>query len=188
VLYPTGAGEQRQLTHDNIVHGFGRWTPDGKWIVFSGFERDKKARTWIMPAEGGTPQPLTPEGIVLNEVTPDGERVLVRDPERKYFFYPLHSKESPSAVPQLKTDDGVIGWAADGHTLFVREGAQKAWTMRVLRVDLSTGKRQLFKEVEPPDRSGILGLGPIQVTPDGKTYVYGFGRRLSDLYVVEGLK
>ena len=188
VLYPTGAGEQRQLTHDNIVHGFGRWTPDGKWIVFGGFERDKKARTFIMPAEGGPPQPLTPEGIVVYQVTPDGERVLVRDPEGKYFFYPLHGKGSPSAVPQLKTDDGVIGWAADGHTLFVREVAQKTWTMRVLRVDLNTGKRQLFKEVEPPDRSGILGLGPIQVTPDGKTFVYGFTRRLSDLYVVEGLK
>jgi len=26
------------------------------------------------------------------------------------------------------------------------------------------------------------------VTPDGKTYVYGFQRRLSDLYLVEGLK
>src|SRR5436190_1707897 len=45
VLYPTGAGEQKQLTHDNIVHDSGRWTPDGKWIVFSGFEPGKKART-----------------------------------------------------------------------------------------------------------------------------------------------
>jgi len=70
----------------------------------------------------------------------------------------------------------------------VREGAQRSWTLRVLRVDLNTGKRQLFKEVEPPDRSGILALGPIHVTPDGKTYVYGFTRRLSDLYVVEGLR
>jgi hypothetical protein len=188
VLYPTGAGEQKQLTQDNMVHGSGRWTPDGKWIVFSGFEPGKKARTWIMSAEGGKSQPLTPEGIVVNQVTPDGERVLVRDPEGRYFLYPLHGKGSPSAVAQLNSDDGVIGWATDGHTLFVREGAQKTWTMRVLRVDLNTGKRQLFKEVEPPDRSGILALGPIHVTPDGKTYVYGFTRRLSDLYVVEGLR
>lgn len=188
VLYPTGAGEQKQLTQDSIVHGVARWTPDGKWIVFSGFEPGKRARTWIMPAEGGKPQPLTPEAIVVNQVTPDGERVLVRDPEGKYFLYPLHDKGSPSAVAQLNPDDGVIGWASDGHTLFVREGSQRGWMLRVLRVDLNTGKRQLFKEVEPPDRSGILGLGPIQVTPDGKTYVYGFTRRLSDLYVVEGLR
>jgi len=188
VLYPTGAGEQKQLTHDNIVHGSGRWTPDGKWIVFSGFEPDKKARTWIMPAEGGTPKPITPEGTVGTQVTPDGERVLVKDPEDKYFLYPLRGKGSASGVPQLKTDDGVIALAADGHTLFVREAVLNAWTMRVVSVDINTGKRQLFKEIEPPDRAGVLALGPVHITPDGKTYVYGFTRRLSDLHVVEGLR
>jgi hypothetical protein len=121
-------------------------------------------------------------------VTPDGERVLVRDPEGKHFLYPLHGTGSPSAVPQLKADDAVIAWANDGHTLFVREAAQNIWTMRVVSIDLNTGKRQLFKEIEPPDRAGVLSLGPIHITPDGKTYVYGFTRRLSDLHVVEGLR
>jgi hypothetical protein len=46
----------------------------------------------------------------------------------------------------------------------------------------------LFKEIEPPDRAGVLALGPVHITPDGKTYVYGFTRRLSDLHVVEGLR
>lgn len=188
ILYPTGAGEQRQLTHDNIVHDAARWTPDGKWIVFGGFEPGKKARTWIMPAEGGTAQAVTPEGILGNQATPDNERVLVRDPEGKYSLYPLHGHGAPAPIPQLKTDDFAIGWGADGQTLFVREAAQESWIMRVVKVNLSTAKRELFKEVEPPDRSGILGLGPIQITPDGKTYVYGFTRRLSDLYVVEGLR
>src|SRR6266852_8771733 len=96
-------------------------TSKRKWIVFGGFEPGKKARTWIMPAEGGTPKPITPEGIVGSQVTPDGERVLVNDLEGKYFLYPLQGNGSPSAVPQLKADDGVIALAADGHTLFVRE-------------------------------------------------------------------
>ena len=187
ILYPTGAGEEKQLTRDNLVHGSGRWTPDGKWIVFDGFEPDKKARTWIMPAEGGNPKPVTPEGFVGDQVTPDGERVLVKDPEGKYFFYPLRGNGSPSAVPTLKTDDGVLALSADGRTLFVREAVQNTWTMRLVSIELSTGKRQLLKEVEPPDRGGVLGLGPVQITPDGKTYVFGFTRRLSDLHVVEGL-
>jgi hypothetical protein len=70
----------------------------------------------------------------------------------------------------------------------VREAAQQLWTMRVVRVDLNTGKRELFKEIEPADRSGMLSLNPIHITPDGQTYVYGFTRRLSDLHVVEGLR
>lgn len=112
----------------------------------------------------------------------------MNDQEGKYFLYPLHGTGSPSAVPPLKADDGVIAWAADGHTLFVRETAQNIWTMRVVSIDLNTGKRQLFKEIEPPDRAGVLSLGLIQITPDGRTYVYGFTRRLSDLHVVEGLR
>jgi len=188
VLYPTGAGEQKQLTHDNLVHGSGRWTPDGKWIVFDGFEPNKKARNWIMPADGGDPKPVTPEGIVGNQVTPDGERLLARDPEGKYFLYPLHGNGSPTTVSTIKPDDGVVALATDGHTVFAREAVQNAWTMRVVTIDLSTGKRQLFKEIEPPDRAGVLGLGPVQITPDGKTYVFGFTRRLSDLHVVDGLR
>jgi hypothetical protein len=40
----------------------------------------------------------------------------------------------------------------------------------------------------PLDNAGVQHIGPIRITPDGKNYVYGFQRRLSDLYLVEGLK
>ena len=36
---------------------------------------------------------MTPEGIVGDQVTPDGERLLARDPEGKYFLYPLHGNQ-----------------------------------------------------------------------------------------------
>ncbi len=31
-------------------------------------------------------------------------------------------------------------------------------------------------------------IGPILITPDGKTCVFGYHRMLADLYLVEGLK
>jgi hypothetical protein len=40
----------------------------------------------------------------------------------------------------------------------------------------------------PSDSAGVRSINPIVMTPDGKTYVYGYHRILSDLYVVEGLK
>jgi hypothetical protein len=40
----------------------------------------------------------------------------------------------------------------------------------------------------PVDPAGIETIGPILIIPDGKTYVYGYHRTLSDLYLVEGLK
>ena len=40
----------------------------------------------------------------------------------------------------------------------------------------------------PADGSGIVDIAPIITTPDGASYVYGFQRTLSDLYLVDGLK
>jgi hypothetical protein len=38
------------------------------------------------------------------------------------------------------------------------------------------------------DPAGVETIGPILLTPDGKTCVYGYQRTLSDLYLVEGLQ
>jgi hypothetical protein len=59
---------------------------------------------------------------------------------------------------------------------------------RVYRFDVATGKKTAHKQIIPVDTTGVSTIGPIQVTPDGKTYVYGFHRTLGDLYLVEGLK
>jgi hypothetical protein len=40
----------------------------------------------------------------------------------------------------------------------------------------------------PSDPAGVGLIGPILMTTDAKTYVYGYHRALSDLYLVEGLK
>ncbi len=58
---------------------------------------------------------------------------------------------------------------------------------KIYRLDISTGKL-LWKQLMPPDPAGIAPLDPILITPDGESYVYGFNRTLSDLYLVEGLK
>jgi hypothetical protein len=54
---------------------------------------------------------------------------------------------------------------------------------RVEIFDIATGKRTLWKELVPPDPAGILAIGPILITPDGKSYVYSYRRTLEDLYL-----
>ena len=39
-----------------------------------------------------------------------------------------------------------------------------------------------------PDTSGVTDISTIMVTPDGKFYVYEYGRTLSDLYLVNDVK
>jgi hypothetical protein len=45
-----------------------------------------------------------------------------------------------------------------------------------------------MEQLMPGDPAGVETIGPILLTPDGKTCVYGYHRTLSDLYLVEGLK
>ena len=45
-----------------------------------------------------------------------------------------------------------------------------------------------WKELAPTDPAGVRAIGPVHLTPDGKSYVYSFGSTLGDLYLAEGLK
>jgi hypothetical protein len=55
-------------------------------------------------------------------------------------------------------------------------------------LDVATGRTELFCSVEPADRAGVLAVGPIRMTPDGKTIAFSFRRSLSDLIRVDGLR
>jgi hypothetical protein len=54
-------------------------------------------------------------------------------------------------------------------------------------VDVATGRRELWRELGPSDRGGILGIRPL-LTRDAKAYVYTYNRLLSDLFEVRGLR
>ena len=58
----------------------------------------------------------------------------------------------------------------------------------VYRLNLATGQKTLLKELVPPDPAGIDHVAPVLIALDGKSYIYGYNRNLSDLYLVEGLK
>jgi hypothetical protein len=59
--------------------------------------------------------------------------------------------------------------------------------MKVFRLDLTTGRKELLKELVPFDTAGMRTFPQIFITPDGKWYIYSLRRYLSDLYLVEGL-
>jgi hypothetical protein len=88
-------------------------------------------------------------------------------------------------IPGIEDKDVPIQWAADGKSLFLAQYGNPA---KVFRLEIATGKRAPWKELVPADPSGVGGIGPIHITPDGKSYVYSVYRDLSDLYLVSGLK
>ena len=55
---PVNGGVARKLTTDIGYESFPRFSPDGKWIAFTG-QYDGNTEVYLMPAEGGVPKRLT---------------------------------------------------------------------------------------------------------------------------------
>jgi serine/threonine protein kinase/Tol biopolymer transport system component len=186
-LLPTGAGEAQTLTNDAINHQWARWFPDGKRFVFSGNEPGKGVRLYAQDVSGGTPKAISTEGVdaAAFAVSPDGQQVVGIGPDGKGYLYPAAGGD-PRLVNGMEPGDIPVNWSTDGHSIYLyRTGEVPA---KVYRVELATGKKTVWKQIAPLDPTGVSTIGPIQMTPDGKTYVYGFHRTLGDLYLVEGLK
>ena len=186
ILLPTGVGEAKPLTRDSINHLWGHWLPDGKRLVFSGNEAGHGFRLYVESPEEGKPRPISPEGVDPTFViSPKGDLAASVGPDHKIYLYPVAGGE-PVPVSGNTGDEAPTGWSADGRSLYVfRFGEIPA---KVFELELSTGKRKLWKELVPADAAGIDTIRGITITPDAKAYIYGYIRTLSDLYVVEGLK
>jgi Tol biopolymer transport system component/predicted Ser/Thr protein kinase len=186
ILLPTGVGEAKPLTHDSINHLNVRWLPDGKQLVFSGNEAGHGFRLYVESPGEGKPRPISPEGVnPAVVISPKGDFAASVGPDHKIYLYPITGGE-PVPVSGAEPDEQPTGWSEDGRFLYLfRFGEIPA---KVVELELSTGKRKLWKELVPADAAGIDTIRAITITPDAKAYVYGYIRTLSDLYVVEGLK
>jgi eukaryotic-like serine/threonine-protein kinase len=186
-LLPTGAGTIKKLDRGSIEqyrHSL-HWMPDGKQIVFSGNEAGHLARCFIQNVDGGKPRPLTPEGVSGCHVSPDGQLITGTNPlEKSIKLYPLNGGPGRS-IPGLLPGE-TISWTSDPH--YVYASSEKMAPVKIYRLNIENGQRQLFKELNPSDETGLCDLTNILFSPNGKAYVYGYTRLLSEIYLVNGLK
>ncbi len=187
-LLPTGAGEPRVVPAGGLVVQAAAWFPDGKRILLSASDTAGGAsRLHLLENPDAKPRALSPPGYraLSRSVSPDGKLATVVGPDRRRYLYPLGGGE-PVPIAGLEPGEDPVGWTADGRSLYVfRRGEYPG---KVYRLDAATGKRELWKELTPPDPAGISSLSPPAVATDGKTYVYSYNRILSDLFLAEGVK
>jgi len=101
----------------------------------------------------------------------------------KASLYPLAGSE-PRPVAGLEAGDWPIQWSEDGRFLYVHKrggNPNKVW-----RLDPESGQKQPWLEIKPGEP--VTGLPVLLLTRDGKSYIYGATRVLSELYLVEGLR
>ncbi len=186
-LLPTGAGEPRDLTKDNINHSWAHWFPDGKRILFTADEPGKGVRFYVYDLASGKSQAISQEGVngTSFAISPDSQQVAAIGPDKKGYLYPAAGGD-PRPIPGLNPVEQPITFSADGRALYIYQPGELP--ARVYHLDVQTGQRTLWKELMPYDPAGVENIGPILMTPDAKTCIFGYHRMLADLYLVEGLK
>jgi dipeptidyl aminopeptidase/acylaminoacyl peptidase len=188
LLLPTGPGSARTLSGGAITQlREGTWLPDGKRILFTAIEESRGARAYVQDVETGSMHAVTPEGARMPEkaASPDGKSVLALL-GGKWFFFPIEAGET-RPMPFLKDGDDPRQWSTDGRFLYVaRNGAAPA--LQIERLNIANGERTPWKTLVPYDPVGIESLETVVITPDGTGYCYTYARRLTELYLVDGLK
>ncbi|HXR17141.1 MAG TPA: WD40 repeat domain-containing protein, partial [Terriglobales bacterium] len=186
-LLTTGAGEAKDLTKGSINHSWAHWFPDGKRILVSGNEPGKGVKLYVSDLTSGKSQAITPEGVngTAFVISPDAQSVAGIGPDQKGYLYPVGGGE-PRAIAGLDSGEQPITFSSDSRSLYVYQPGELP--ARVYRLDLQTGQRTLWRQLMPSDPAGVETIGPILMTPDAKTCVFGYHRMLADLYLVEGLK
>ncbi len=192
VLLPTGPGAPRKVPIEGIQPLLVRFLGDGTRIAIFHGKSDEPPLLSVVGLEGGRPTPVPVSGVNGNTgvaFSPDGRSVAYVSTELKIMVAPIDGKSPARTVPgePLRSDESLSSWSGDGRSLVVQTGPEIP--ARLFRVDLETGQRTLWKEVQPADRSGLIAIERIRLTPDGSTVAYSTLRAVtSDLYVVEGLR
>ncbi|HEY7112018.1 MAG TPA: protein kinase [Thermoanaerobaculia bacterium] len=190
-LLPTGTGEHRDIAIPGVsVEQAAAWFPDGQRILFAGSESGHGDRLYVQSIEGGSPKAITTEGIVSAlpgfAVSPDGKWVAAIGGDHKAMLFPADGAGAPRPLPALDEKEFPIRFSPDGRSLYLwKRGDVPA---RVTKIDIETGKREVWKNLIPADPAGVERISNVVVTADGKGYAYCYARLLSDLFVVEGLK
>ncbi|MFI4978447.1 MAG: protein kinase [Solirubrobacterales bacterium] len=189
-LLPTGTGDPRELPLPGLgAEQAAGWFADSKRILYAASEPGHGVRLYVQDIDGGKPQPITPEGILTAlpgfAVSPDGKFVAAVGPEQKGAIFPAEGGEA-RPLSGLLPGEFPLRYSPDGRALYVwKRGDLPA---RISKIDLETGKRDVWKDLLPTDPAGVERISNVLVTPDAKGYAYCYARLLSDLFVVEGLK
>jgi tricorn protease len=164
-IAPRQGGAARRLTSAPGDELYAKFSPDGKWIAFTG-QYDGNPDVYVISAEGGQPKRLTfhPSNDIVLGWTPDGKNILFRSDRfneplgrstRLYLISPQGGSPTPLPVPR----GDLTSFSPDGTKIAYLETAQEfrtwkryrgGWSLSIAIYDL---KKNTYEEL--PKTAGM---------------------------------
>ncbi len=169
--------------------GYAHLHPDGLHVLATLTVKGKDH--WVLlNRRGGPPRILTREGLGLfyaglAPLSPDGTRLVVSGNSREWFIQALSGGE-PRPIRGMGPGERVIGWSAEGSALYLRPELS-VLPVTLTRLELGSGKRTQIMAFMPPDPAGHLQTRGVFTTPEARAFAFTYDKKLSELYLVEGL-
>jgi len=188
-IVPAGPGEPRSVTIPGAVrHDRAGWLSDSRTFYVTTRDEKWKWATWLVDAESGEPRRLPlPEGRMLMFETFSPDRTQFAIPCSDMGTTCVFDTEGgdPRPLQGASKEWYPIKWDSKG--IYLRErGHGVPETIR--RIDPRTGQVEVLFEIVPRDPAGALAIGRVAIADGGDAWAYSLLRRLSDLYVVNGLR
>jgi WD40 repeat protein len=185
ILVPTGAGGERKLPLPlHSVHHV-TWMPDGSALCLAGSEAGGGMRLYHYDLKSEQLRPISEEGVGTNigRVSPDGRLLIARDVNGAYALYPTQGG-TPQPLEGILPGERPNNWASGSAVYIYERGKVPA---RIFRMEIATGKRELWDAVSLRNLSGVTGINSILLTEDGRSHVASYVRISAELYIARGM-
>ena len=186
-MLPVGTGQARIIRTHNLERLLA-WQlfPDNRRLLALGHTPGEPTHLFELMVDGSAPPRMISPAVASWPmfISNSGKLVVSNDSENRMILLPIEGGE-PRPVAGARPGDVPLGFATDDDALWVFQRGRVS--VNIERIALDTGERKLWQAMQPSDPAGILDVFPVHITPDGKSYAYGYRRFLSDLFVVSGL-
>ena len=198
VVIPTGVGATKRVPIPDFAGNDLRvdLLPDGRNAIVWGRRHQEAFAFYVLDLDSGNLRKISGPGA-----SPFAYQTLLSPDGGSFAYVHVTGKEKDGSIPieiartdgtgsraalTLPRSEAISGWGPDSGSLIVWD--RNKVPAAVDRVDLATGRRTRILTVLPADPVGIPGIQGLQVTPDAGAYTYSVTRKLSELYLVEGLR
>jgi DNA-binding winged helix-turn-helix (wHTH) protein/Tol biopolymer transport system component len=182
-LVPLLPGVPRTISGGGLQYDWVRLFPDGTRLLAGGNLAGGKLSLFTQTLDGGKPQPLKSSTyLIMPAISPDGKHIAGLDAQRRLAILPVEGGDA-KVIP-LGFAPWPLRWSGSGTSILVQNA--NSVPAVVFRVDIGTGKYEVWKKLSPVDLSGVTSFMPAAISRDEKSYAYSFRRDLSELFIVDG--